>query len=368
MAAIYVHKRNGVPIGFIADLGKDLDGKRTKRFFKNEADAEKFIVNQQKDPAPVGILFDHRNEFLYCFERLKAVNATLNEATEFFLKHGASKPNVTIEQAIHEFTVEKERVGRRQVYLDSFPVMYGTFAKQLREDTLVKDITSQDIETYVYVRKKDTSAITKRGIISSLSVLFNFCIKKGYISFNPTEKVERPARYDKKPSILTPEDFKKLLDKCLKRQWYDRIAAFILVGYCGVRVEEASKLCWRDINLKKKLVTVPHEIAKKHRFRIIPIPLNARKWFEAIHDGRKTDRIMGDNWKTLLRSAIRFCHISYEKNCIRHSYCSYSLAKGVRIDRLVSWMGHAGNPAVIHEHYKNVVDRDEAKKWFAIVP
>jgi hypothetical protein len=38
MSAIYVHKKKGIPIGFIADIGKDLDGKRVKRFFKKQAD------------------------------------------------------------------------------------------------------------------------------------------------------------------------------------------------------------------------------------------------------------------------------------------------------------------------------------------
>lgn len=368
MSAIYVHKRKGTPIGFIADLGKNSDGKRKKTFFKNRADAEKFILEQQKDPTPVGILLEHKNQFLFCYERLQEVGATLNEATEFFLKHGASRPNVTIDQAIAEFTVEKERVGRRQVYIDSFPIMYGSFAKALGAEMLVKNVTSKQIENYVYVTKKETGPVTKRGILSSLSVFFNYCIKKSYISFNPTEKVERPTKFDKKPSIISPEDFKRLLDKCYKRKWYDRIAVFVLIGYCGIRVEEASKLCWRDINLKKKSVTVPHEIAKKHRFRIIPIPLNAVKWFEAIRDERQTGRIIGDNWKTLLRSTVRFCRIRYEKNCIRHSYCSYSLANGVPIADLISWMGHAGNPSVIHEHYKNLVDSEDANKWFAIIP
>jgi hypothetical protein len=31
-------------------------------------------------------------------------------------------------------------------------------------------------------------------------------------------------------------------------------------------------------------------------------------------------------------------------------------------------MGHAGSPAMIFSHYRNVVSEEDGKRWFQIVP
>jgi site-specific recombinase XerD len=199
-------------------------------------------------------------------------------------------------------------------------------------------------------------------------VLFNFAVKRDYLKLNPVAKIDRPTLLFKKPHVLTPVDFNKLLQTCLKLHWDDRLVVFVLVGFCGIRVEEASRLHWSNLHLDKCIVEVPATVAKKASFRNNVIPPNAMEWLRYVQDKRRKGLIVGQHWRSNLRSAVRFSKIDYRQNCVRHSFCSYALADGWSLAMVGSYMGHSGSSAVIFSHYRNVVSEEDGKKWFSIVP
>jgi hypothetical protein len=56
----------------------------------------------------------------------------------------------------------------------------------------------------------------------------------------------------------------------------------------------------------------------------------------------------------------------WKHNALRHSFISYRVAT---VKNIAEVSLEAGNsPQMIFQHYREVVDADEAKKWFAIVP
>jgi site-specific recombinase XerD len=119
-------------------------------------------------------------------------------------------------------------------------------------------------------------------------VLFNFAVKKEKLEKNPVEKIDRPTVPFSKPHVLSPSDFEKLLRLCVRNKWHDRLAVFVLVGFCGIRVEESSRLLWSNLHLHKGIVEVSAEIAKKAAFRNNVIPPNAMSWLRLIEDKRRT--------------------------------------------------------------------------------
>ncbi len=368
MASIAPQNRNGKIVGYRTSLGRGPDGKDRRKFHKTYEDAQAYIKSEQSENLGTGELHRQKAEIIFALQRLGKVNATINDAVEFYLKHGARKGNPTYQTVVDELLAEKTQVSRSPNYLTDLGDKFTTFGKHLGAETKLGDITSEQISKYVYVVRNGLSATTKANYLRVLSVLFNYGIKKQYLSINPCENVERPTKKFHAPKVLTPEDFTKLLDRCYQNKWHDRIAIFVLVGFCGIRVEEAQKLKWTDIDMENKKVMVPADVAKKARFRRNVIPANAMAWLESIYDARRKGLIIGANAKTLLASAIRFSHIGYSQNCLRHSFCSYALENGMPLADVVSMMGHAGSPAVIHSNYRNLVEPKAAKKWWAIVP
>jgi site-specific recombinase XerD len=368
MSSIRLFKKDDPSKGYLVDFGLKPDGKRDRRLFKTLADAERVVAEHTKEPFPTGALFDNRLEFLHCFQRLSAVGATIQEATDFFINFGARKGNPAISNLVEMLMEEKGRVGRKQRYLINLQKTYTNFVESVGKDTQIGTITEEQITKWIYEKYVDSSAVTKKNIIRNLSVLFNYGIKRNFIKLNPTINIERPSVKFQVPKVITPEDFQKLLNQCVRKKWLDRMVMFVLVGFCGVRAEEASQLKWADIDFDNKKVMVPADVAKKGSYRRNIIPDNAMTWLLLARDNRKTGDIFDSNWEGNQRSAVKSAKIVYSKNCVRHSFCSYSLEGGRSLADTMAMMGHTGSPAIVNEHYRNVVEPSAAAKWWKIVP
>ena len=367
MAKIHPHRVKGEIIGYIADLGKQQAGNRLKKFFKTTGEAEAFIRSHQKDPTPTGVLLDRKNEILHALDRCGEWGVSLSDVMEFFALHGAKRTNPLLKVVINDFIETKAEKGRNEKYLISIRKHFDRLLEYVGEDTKIGDITPDVLREFISEEFGHTGAVTQGNLLTNLSVLWNYGIKRDYVGINPILKLDRLDRKYAAPKVLTPEDMTTLLNYCYKKKWYDRLAVFVLVGFCGVRTEEASKMKWSDINLETQVVSVSAEIAKKKAFRNNKIPPNALMWFLAIEDRRRKGPIIGDNFVALLRSAVKYSHIKHTKNCIRHSFASYGIASGRLISEVAADMGHVDED-VLHSHYRNVVSKIAADNWQKIVP
>ena len=361
-------RKQGTVVGYSVYLGVDHHGQKQRRFFKLRTDAEKCLSVQSSDHRPVGELFDRKAELLYCLEQLRPLRVGLTDVVSFYVRHHGQKGNPTLTELVELFLTEKRRMGRSSHYEKSMRYYLSGFIPYVGTDARVGDITREQITNYVYQHHADAGVVTKKNILTHLSVLFNFAIKEEMLGLNPVDKITRPTIPFKKPHVLTPDDFDKLLHRCLEFSWDDRLVIFVLVGFCGLRTEEACRLSWRHIDLDRGIVELPAEFAKKARFRNNPIPPNAMTWLKQVVDYRRKGKVIGDRWKMMLRSAVESSHIGYRQNCIRHSFCSFALASGWSLADVIAYMGHSGSPAMIFSHYRNVVSAEDGKKWFSIVP
>lgn len=367
MGHISTQKRNGKVVGYSVYVGVSHDGRRQRRFFPKLETAEKFVRVQSADPRPVGELFDRKAELLFALEQIRPFRVTLPEVITFYVRHHPNKGNPTLPELVEAFIAEKKRIGRSAHYEKSMRYYLNGFIAYVGQEFRIGDITREQITNYVYRANKHVGLVTKRNILTHLSVLFNFAIKEDMLGFNPVAKITRPTVPFKKPQVLTPADFNHLLHRCLEYGWTDRLVVFVLVGLCGIRVEEASRLSWSHLHLDKSIVEVPAEFAKKARFRNNRIPPNATAWLRTVEDKRRTGPVIGPAWKMELRSAVGSAKIDYHQNCIRHSFCSYALASGWSLANVVAAMGHIGSQMVF-SNYRNVVSEEDGKKWFGIVP
>ena len=369
MGKISPQKRNGLVVGYSVYLGVDEHGRKVRRFFNDRLDGERFVTQRNTTPLPIGELWERKAEILYNLERLRPVGTSLTDAVTFYLSHnGSVLGRKILSELVADFLREKLQVGRSQHYDRTMRQTFGRFMKFVGGERSIGDLTRQLVTDYVYRTNRHVSATTKRNILRNLSVLFNYGVKRDLLEKNPVEKIDRPTVLFKKPHVLTPSDFEQLLRTCVAKRWDDRLVVFVLVGFCGIRVEEASRLKWSNLQLDNRIVEVPATVAKKASFRNNVIPPNAMEWLRLVEDKRRTGLIVGPKWRTQLRAAVQFCKIDYEQNCIRHSFCSYALTAGWSLADVVSSMGHGGSPTMVFSHYRNVVSVEDGKRWFSIVP
>jgi integrase len=372
MSKIYPQKRNGQVIGYILDLGKTARSNRDRPFFKTEEEARAVQALHQVDPDNTEVWRAHKNEFLRAKEKVDAYGGSIEEAVDFWIRHGARKGNPAISAIIEQWAEEKQEDGNKWSYIDATKKHYSKFEQYVGADTKIGDITTEKVRDFVFKEYSHVNAVTKNNVMRNLSVLFCFAIKKKFLGLNPLDDIDRLDAGNKKPSIITPEDLQKLLDRCLAKQWHDRLTVFVLVAFCGIRTEEACHLQWKHINFTDKTVEVPHAIAKKNSWRTNDIPENAMAWLNAVRDDRLSEqRIIGDNFVSLLRTAVKFAHINHTKNCLRHSFASYAIAhKGKdKVAEVVADMGHRGSSTVFYSNYRNVInDKVAVAKYWNIKP
>ena len=371
MSSVQPRKVGGETVGFYAVLGKDkTTGKVPRKYFKTEKEAEAYILSKESSEIDMGVLMRDSTQIIACIQRLAEKGATFNEATEYFLKFGVNRKPTPVGEVIDELIAQKEQVGRSPNHIDDLKIKLGTFREYIKDDTIIGDITSDQIQSYIYVAQNGLSGLSKANHIRILKLLFNFAIGKGYTSVNPVKKIDKPTFKFAAPKVMSPEDFTVLLNHCYKNKWYDRLAIFVLEGFCGIRVEEATRMQWKDIDLTEKVVKLDADNAKGPRWRHNIIPENAMKWFLAFEDKRLSARpIIGENWKTLIRSAIHSAKVNHPKNCIRHSFASFALKAGWKPEDVSNYMGHGGSLKTLNKSYRNVTPNLEtSQKWWAIVP
>ena len=340
-----------------------------RKDFRTREEAEQWVVLNSTNPETLEFLRDNANEVYFQLGRLKKVGASITDAVNFYLNHQPANPRQSLLAALTSYLTDRTAYKRSAVYLANTKKLVEQLIAQVG-DIPVSSVTVDQVKALVFTT--GITDVTIRNKLTILSVFFNWCthLSRGYTKTNPAspENIERPRIITDTPKIVAPDVMRAILEKQVRRGWHDRLTVLVLVAFCGIRLEEACRLSWSNIDMERRTVEVPGGKAKKHRHRINEIPDNAMKWLELVRDCRRSKSIIGPKWKTLMRAAT--AGFGVPKNGIRHSFCSYWLGLHGRdkISSLIALMGHSGSPSVIQAHYLNVRGMEDGEKWFAIAP
>lgn len=370
-----IYKKNHASgnVGYRVDMGV-MGGKRVFKSFPTEAAAEKFQrrcieAEAKKKPVDLRDLSDvMRHEVLSALAKLREYNATITQAVEFFLKHARpAKANATIGEVMEQFKSAKQKSGRSAKYLDtSWKTFFVPFRDHFK-NCEISEVTSTACELYFY-KSKSWSATTRRSHLRHVSVLFNFAVEKGFAGINPVADVERP----KKPAgtsrgrVVTVENVVKLLQYALAHDYKSECAALVLVLFCGVRVEEVTRLKWEDVSLDEDevVVTLGEEVTKTGKSRINPVPPNALEWLLSL---RGKGPITLPNYEGRMRYLRQRAQAGFKQNSARICFASYHLAHYGDAPKTAFLLGH-DNPTLLYSTYKALVTKEAASRYWRITP
>ena|GEM_PF-5326271 len=141
--------RNGSVIGFVADIGRSADGKRRRRFYREKADAERFLTEHVRTSSD--LLHGRRHEVLFCLERLDQIGIPLHEVVEFYVWHGAKQTNPPLADAIRGFLDQKRQVVRGGHYLRWMQSLLDHFQRFVGTDAKVGHGSTDDVRKFAYV-------------------------------------------------------------------------------------------------------------------------------------------------------------------------------------------------------------------------
>jgi integrase len=188
-------------------------------------------------------------------------------------------------------------------------------------------------------------------------------LKRGYLTANPMKEVEAfKANGDSEEiSILSPEQVSRLLEVADE----EMRLLYALAAFSGIRWGEIARLAWSDI--KDSEIVVGAAKAKTRSRRVVEILPNLKAFLEPVR-GRTGPLISSPRSLERIRQRIERAAglVPWPVNALRHSFISYLFALTHDENKVAAMAGNS--PEMVHRHYRALVSREEAARYFEIGP
>lgn len=263
---------------------------------------------------------------------------------------------MTHTELVNEFLLQKARANRSDRYLRQLRVSLKSFVNG-RAAIPIDQVRAPEIENWI--RQRDWAPKTARGYLSDVRTLFNFAIKRGYLTQNPAAGVDLPPTCgDFKIEIHTPDQVRQVLETA-RRADLDVCRHLAVRYFAGVRSAEAHRIRESDLKLEQGLLEVPAVKSKTRARRLVTIQPNLRAWLD-----------LGGQLRALgpmtVRGVIRLSKVPWPHNVTRHSFVSYHLAHFKKTNETALEAGHTEQ--MLFAHYRAIVAPGPAAEFWSIVP
>lgn len=181
---------------------------------------------------------------------------------------------------------------------------------------------------------------------------YNWLIKRGLARQNPARDKDFRHRTQRQiPPHFEPEEMTAVLKYFDERDKDQAIPYFPIIirllAYTGMRFGEMDRLTWRDIDLKKREITI--RLSKNKTFRVIPFPPALSPWIDRLPKdtkyvigNRKGGHLYSNSWVLRqLHQATEDLNIERRRLYdLRHTFAITFLLKGGNIVILSKILGH----------------------------
>ena len=341
------------------------NGGRKNRFFATKAEAQTFARQQEAEHASHGATLASmpgalRAEALRCAQKLAAVNATITDATEFFMRHAKPSGGArTVTAAVADFLTAKAKAGRRPEYLRIQKSILENFGRTFGERAL-HEIGSGEIAAWL--ESQEWTLRTRKNVQRDLHGWFSFCARNGFCTVNPLDRLELPQFDEPAPGILTVNQAGALLANA-----EPDIVPYLAIGlFAGLRTAEIEKLDWSEIDLAEPTIEVKGHKAKTRARRIVELSENLVVWLRPL--AKLTGPVTPKAARAFLHRARKAAGVkNWPHNALRHSFASYHLAAHKNAAATALQLGHY-NTNQLFASYRELVKPKDAERYWKIAP
>lgn len=262
-------------------------------------------------------------------------------------------------KCVAELIVALRKAGRDKRYLSQLEALLNRFAID-RQGVPMAKVGLPMVESFL-----DGFHISSRSTIRSrLSGLFSFAVRRGYRLDNPCARLERVDLPDKPKRILSQAELLRLL-AWMPRACPRLLPWFVLSTFCGLRPEEAEKTTPKEIHFKEGWIKVEAQTTKVRMRRVVYPKREAMRLLKAAVDYHPPVALSVQSRRSALNRATEHLHWpEWYQDVTRHSAASYWLAIEPDVAKVATMLGNS--PAVLLKHYKALVTKKEAKKFWRL--
>jgi len=227
--------------------------------------------------------------------------------------------------------------------------------------TPVAEINTRQCEDWMAERGEGIAASTFNKDAEVLKAVLEYGRRDGLILDNPARVIKRRRIVDREIVIPSREEYRKLLEAIRGLDGRaDQSADLVqLLALSGMRLGEATRITWREIDFRKEQFTVSGGVVgtKNHEVRAVPLFPNLTRFLKDLEKRctktAPTDRLISiDSTKTALSTACKSAELPhFTHHSMRHYFVSNAIELGVDFKTIASWIGHKDGGMLVAKTY-----------------
>lgn len=267
------------------------------------------------------------------------------------------------------------------------------------------NISRNDCEGWAMERGKGIAASTYNQDVQTLKGIFNTAVERGILLDNPALAIKRRKITNKTILIPTQAQFETLIETMKKLADRDArvrhsIQLVKLLAYSGMRLGEATRIVWDEIDFERELFTVSGgDVGTKNgEVRMVPLfpslkeflinyglesgrfekvtgkknkqktfsvkrPVSDKRgskthWFVKTEIYNPNERIIPiESGKKALIASCKEANLPhFTHHCLRHYFVSNAIERNIPFHVIASWVGHKDGGLLVTKTYGHLRD------------
>lgn len=275
----------------------------------------------------------------------------------FFVASIWKRNSKRLDAVIEECITAKRFSNLRPVYVHELRRFLTRFKESLG-NPYISDITPAKIQGWL--AKPQWSDGTRATGLNRLSSLFSFAFRRGYIPFNPVDRIDRIRLERKPPQILTPAEAILLLAST-KRVAPTMWPNIVLGLFAGIRPAELDRLQSQDVDTARAIVRIDTATSKVRCRRIVELQPRAVLLLDGcLPAGPITPK---QKKRKMRRIAKAMGWTFWPKDILRHTAASFLMAKHRNADLVADMLGNS--PGILLRHYRELVSAEDCTAFWS---
>lgn len=249
-------------------------------------------------------------------------------------------------EIIRSWLFDKNSNHTRQLYNNTLKQFQSFSSEPL------SNVKIEDIQLWIdSLKLRGYSLHTIRVKVLCLKSLFSYCFDVGYLPFNVAARVKPPKPKETlSQRLLNVADIEKLIRATKTHRDFLMLS---LIYACGLRISEASRLTWQDLQPRKdggqalidgkggqsRVVLIPVGLwAKLMAFQSLRSPHT-----DAVFYSRRKKELARSRIHQIVKQAALDAGINPKTSAhwLRHAHATHSLENGCDISLLQQSLGHS---------------------------
>lgn len=299
--------------------------------------------------------------------------ATLETAAKFWTRHNAIGEGVTLKELGDRFLTAKRAAGCRETTLAEREHKIGRLVKDVGDQSacsITKDMIVNWLDGWKLV------GVTRDGYRRCFHALFEYAVAEKIVDYNPVHAIEPYTADEKLPVPFTVEAVRSIMATA-EAYAPVMVPTLAVQFFAGLRPGEAKGLKWEDVDWTEKSIRVLPETSKMRRTRHVDMNDALLAWLT---------RYRRESGPIGVRTQNQVAYFLHVKKCGEHAglikgagvnwiqdgprktFASMHYATHQDAAKLAAMLGHTGNLNILFRHYRGLVKKTEAARYWEILP